>query len=600
MDVLNSIGFVNFWGVTPYINLFETEDELIKNVSVKDPVNVLISNSNDLRHFIFTVYKLFVSQKEKGTNYRPINFYIHEDHLEVLCRDLLFLHLITDRNKSIIERCEMLMEIYGNCLLPSRTIDYINTVYKLLISYICQDKKSKPVYKDIIDLSCLTHKQIDSMQEIFSSYDSKYPYDIEKYRNDRVRYCLKDRYDYRKNLFDWDYNMNIQNFAPIIRLRYYIFWRENGIAFVMRVNQYKFPNRTLACYIEGKKKQGHDSCMVRGFWGDIVNSPYLAYGLELETRDEITYFYANNKIDYLRDSQDVTEYNLVKFLLRLDHDEKYDFMKREKEKERLRKERIKKEEEEQEKKEKEEEEKKKKEEEKKKKKLKPIEEEEDEEGEICTDHTDELKEKEKKEKEKKEKEKEKNDEGVVIGKDENIKEMTQKLAKAVNKNNSNNDTTEESLIKAMGNEQSYDTNELIQAFREVKFKIYLVGGEIEKNIYRKKKFKSYFDIILYGFHATSKFNEMQKSILKPTSRILFELNSYMASFEEKTRKEYKENLVKMCKKNGFILDDTSLKYLYQFKVKPENQGENPEGNKNADETINITDSSNITSNTTNA
>ena len=600
MDVLNSIGFVNFWGVTPYINLFETEDELIKNVSVKDPVNVLISNSNDLRHFIFTVYKLFVSQKEKGTNYRSINFYIHEDHLEVLCRDLLFLHLITDRNKSIIERCEMLMEIYGNCLLPSRTIDYINTVYKLLISYICQDKKSKPVYKDIIDLSCLTHKQIDSMQEIFSSYDSKYPYDIEKYRNDRVRYCLKDRYDYRKNLFDWDYNMNIQNFAPIIRLRYYIFWRENGIAFVMRVNQYKFPNRTLACYIEGKKKQGHDSCMVRGFWGDIVNSPYLAYGLELETRDEITYFYANNKIDYLRDSQDVTEYNLVKFLLRLDHDEKYDFMKREKEKERLRKERIKKEEEEQEKKEKEEEEKKKKEEEKKKKKLKPIEEEEDEEGEICTDHTDELKEKEKKEKEKKEKEKEKNDEGVVIGKDENIKEMTQKLAKAVNKNNSNNDTTEESLIKAMGNEQSYDTNELIQAFREVKFKIYLVGGEIEKNIYRKKKFKSYFDIILYGFHATSKFNEMQKSILKPTSRILFELNSYMASFEEKTRKEYKENLVKMCKKNGFILDDTSLKYLYQFKVKPENQGENPEGNENADETINTTDSSNITSNTTNA
>ena len=94
-----------------------------------------------------------------------------------------------------------------------------------------------------------------------------------------------------------------------------------------------------------------------------------------------------DKIDYLRDSQDVTEHNLVKFLLRMDHDEKYDFMKREKEKERLRKERIKKEEEEQEKKEKEEEEKKKKEEEKKKKKLKPVkeEDEEEEEGEICTD-----------------------------------------------------------------------------------------------------------------------------------------------------------------------------------------------------------------------
>ena len=596
MDVLNSIGFVNFWGVTPFINLVETEEELIKNISQKDPVNILVSNSNDLRHFIYTVYKLFVNQKENGNEYRPFNFYIHEDHLEVLCRDLLFLHLITDRNKSILERSEMLMEIYGNCLLPSRTIDYINATYKLLISYICQDKKSQPVYKNIIDLSCLTHKQIDSMQEIFMSYDSKYPYDIEKYRNDRVRYCLKDRYDYRKNLFDWDYNMNIQNFAPIIRLRYYIFWRENGIAFVMRVNQYKFPNRTLACYIEGKKKQGHDSCMVRGFWGDIVNSPYLAYGLELETREEITYFYANNKIDYLRDSQDVTEYNLVKFLLRMDHDEKYDFMKREKEKERLRKERIKKEEEEQEKKEKEEEEKKKKDEENKKKKLKTILEEEEEEGEICTDNIKGKKDnqknekkKEKKEDKKEDKKEEKKDEGILLEKNEGIKEMTEKLAKTVDKK-SLGDTTEESLIKAMENEKTYDTNELIQAFREVKFKIFLVGGDIEKNIYKKKKFKNYFDIILYGFHAKSKFNEMKKSILKPTFRILFELNSYMPSFEEKTRKEYRENLVKMCKNNGFILDDTSLKYLYQFKVKQENQEENI----NNGESINTIDTSSST------
>ena len=556
MDVLNSIGFVNFWGVTPFVNLFETEEELIKNTSNKDPVNVLLSNSNDLRHFIFTIYKLFVNQKEKGVEFRPINFYIHEDHLEVLCRDLLFIHLLTDRNKSIIERCEMLMEIYGNCLLPSRTIDYINIVYKLLISFICQDKKCQPVYKNILDLSCLTHKQIDSMQEIFSSYDSKCPYDIEKYRNDRVRYCLKDRYDYRKNIYDWDYNMNIQNFAPIIRLRYYIFWRENGIAFVMRINQYKFPNRTLACYIEGKKKQGHDSCMVRGYWGDIVNSPYLGYGLELETKDEISYFYANNKIDYLRDSQDVTEYNLVKFLLRMDHDEKYDFMKREQEKERLRKERIKKEEEEEERKEKE-----------KNNPKVPKEEE------IDTST--------------KPKQEEKND--VKIEKDDNIKDMTKKLAKVVNLNSGN--TTEENLINAMNNNDTYDTNELIQAFREVKFKIFLVGGDIEKNIYKKKKFKNYFDIILYGFHASSKFNEMQKSVLKPNTRLMFELNSYMASFEEKTRKEYKENLIKMCKNNGFYLDDSSLKYLYQFKIKKEEQNDNSN-----EETINTTSEENINKN----
>ena len=393
---------------------------------------------------------------------------------------------------------------------------------------------------------------------------------------------MKDRYDYRKNLYDWDYNMNIQNFAPIIRLRYYIYWRENGIAFVMRINQYKFPNRTLACYIEGKKKEGHDSCMVRGFWGDIVNSPYIGYGLELETREEVTYFYANNKIDYLRDSQDVTEYNLVKFLLRMDHNEIYDFMKREKEKERQRQERIKREEEEKEKKEKEEQEKKKKEQ---NKKLKSITEEqnEEEEEEICTS-TKKLKEKEEK----------KDNKGIILDKNDGVKEMTEKISKLMTeekkeKNNDNmNDTTEESMIKATKDENNYDTNELIQAFREVKFKIFLVGGDIEKNIYKKKKFKNYFDIILYGFHASSKFNEMQKSVLKPSSRLLFELNSYMASFEEKTRKEYKENLVKMCKNNGFILDDTSLKYLYQFKIKQpsqedENQIESEENSNNTTE-----------------
>jgi hypothetical protein len=178
--------------------------------------------------------------------------------------------------------------------------------------------------------------------------------------------------------------------------------------------------------------------------------------------------------------------------------------------------------------------------------------------------------------------------------------MTEKIAKVMKEDkndNDMNDTTEQSMIKATDSEKNYDTNELIQAFREVKFKIFLVGGDIEKNIYKKKKFKNYFDIILYGFHASSKFNEMQKSVLKPTSRLLFELNSYMASFEEKTRKEYKDNLVKMCKNNGFILDDTSLKYLYQFKIKQPNQDENQI--ETEENTINTTEISTNSTNKTN-
>ena len=282
---------------------------------------------------------------------------------------------------------------------------------------------------------------------------------------------------------------------------------------------------------------------------------------------------------------------------------KFMILWKEKKKRKNKEERIKREEEEREKKEKEEEEKKKKEENKKNKKLNSISEEqneEEEEEEICTSH-EKLKEKEKQKEEKEEqKEIKKDDKGIILDKDDGVKEMTEKIAKVMNedkknnKDSNNDDTTEESMIKATNSDQNYDTNELIQAFREVKFKIFLIGGDIEKNIYKKKKFKNYFDIILYGFHASSKFNEMQKSILKESSRILFELNSYMASFEEKTRKEYKENLVKLCKNNGFVLDDTSLKYLYQFKVKPPNQDENQ--NENEENTINTTEISTSSTN----
>ena len=562
MDLLNSLGFVNFWGVTPFMNLFETEYEIIKNPKTKE-VNVLISNSNDIHHFLYTIYKLFISQKEEKIKYPLINFYIHEDHRENLCRFLLFIHLITDRTKSIIERVEMFMEIYGNTLLPSRTIDYINIVYKQLINFICKDNRVNLIYQNLFNFSCLTHKEIDEMCEIFSSYDSKIPYDIEKYRNDRVRYSLKDRYDYRKNMYDWDYNMNMQKFAPIVRLQYYMYWRENGIAFVMRLNQYKFPNRTLANYIEGRSKKTTDSCMVRGFWGDIVNSPYISYGLSLDTRDEITYFYANNKIQYTRDSQDVTEYNLVKFLLRLDHNEKYDFMQREKEKEKEREERRKKEEEERERKEKE----KKENEKKKNEKLEEIKAEENDENEINTDSLETKKKKE----EEKNKKKDKNEEIKKIT-EKAFSELSLQDLKEINK------TTEENMIESQkdNNENKYDPNELIQAFREVNFKIYFVSGEIEKSIYRKKKFKNFFDIILYGFHASSKFKETQKQILKNNTRILFETNSHMTSFTENQRKEFNKKLIEMCKNIGFILDDTTLKFMYQFKL-------NPNPNKNEEE-----------------
>ena len=93
---------------------------------------------------------------------------------------------------------------------------------------------------------------------------------------------------------------------------------------------------------------------------------------------------------------------------------------------------------------------------------------------------------------------------------------------------------------------------------------------------------------MYGFHASTKFSEKQKYIIKNSTRILFEMNSHIASFTDKQRKEFTDNLIKMCKEKGFILDDTSFKFMYQFKLNinnnnSENNNENNIENNNENE-----------------
>ena len=63
--------------------------------------------------------------------------------------------------------------------------------------------------------------------------------------------------------------------------REYKDWRMNGIAFETRLSAGMTPNRTMSSFIPGKKKRSGDSILVRGFWGDIINSPYWSFGIEV-------------------------------------------------------------------------------------------------------------------------------------------------------------------------------------------------------------------------------------------------------------------------------------------------------------------------------
>jgi len=39
--------------------------------------------------------------------------------------------------------------------------------------------------------------------------------------------------------------------------------------------------------------------MVRGYWGDIINSPFISFGLKLDSKEEEEHFYRHQDVNYL-------------------------------------------------------------------------------------------------------------------------------------------------------------------------------------------------------------------------------------------------------------------------------------------------------------
>lgn len=70
-------------------------------------------------------------------------------------------------------------------------------------------------------MDSLKFKERDELEDVISSYYNTHPFDIEKQHDQRVRYHLKERYDVRNNMFDWDYNMYIKELAPYVHPREY-------------------------------------------------------------------------------------------------------------------------------------------------------------------------------------------------------------------------------------------------------------------------------------------------------------------------------------------------------------------------------------------
>uniref|UniRef100_K1Q0Z4 UPF0470 protein C19orf51-like protein n=1 Tax=Magallana gigas TaxID=29159 RepID=K1Q0Z4_MAGGI len=267
----NGFGTITWWGFSPAIDL--QNPDLITaltglNIDEKDDeeMRILLVGAGDLRHALTTLARSYRYRKKK------FHFYILENALELYARDMLFLSLSleTPKRMGLQEKTEMFLELFGNLTIRKQASEYV-------------EKMANEFIKDM-----------------------------------RQRQYLGPRYDCRMNAYDWDYHMKLVNKeAEIIHKHEYKTWRSTGIAFEPREATYDVPNKTLASGVV--VNQGGEKVSRRGYWGDIVASPFLAFGIQSEDK---SFFKKSNNM-YTKLSLNVAEFNILSLFHELTHKEKY-------------------------------------------------------------------------------------------------------------------------------------------------------------------------------------------------------------------------------------------------------------------------------------
>jgi len=108
------------------------------------------------------------------------------------------------------ERQEMFLDLYGNSMIRDKTSAYLDQITKELIQLVTEDSRCKSVLTSLVNLDNLRFKDRDDMEEILLTYYKKVPFDMEKLRDQRLRHHFAERYDFRRNAVDWDYQFSIK------------------------------------------------------------------------------------------------------------------------------------------------------------------------------------------------------------------------------------------------------------------------------------------------------------------------------------------------------------------------------------------------------
>eukprot|EP00405_Crypthecodinium_cohnii_P050628 CAMPEP_0206597298 /NCGR_PEP_ID=MMETSP0325_2-20121206/44033_1 /ASSEMBLY_ACC=CAM_ASM_000347 /TAXON_ID=2866 /ORGANISM="Crypthecodinium cohnii, Strain Seligo" /LENGTH=619 /DNA_ID=CAMNT_0054108217 /DNA_START=15 /DNA_END=1874 /DNA_ORIENTATION=- len=347
-DGLDGIGFTYFWGNSPALDLLgdpqasafgvaamgvspgqqykdesrdkdpfedefsEPKPEVIepKPLPGDGPINILITGGADMRHVLKTV-----GSRCGGGKGPKIRFYLHETSHEVLARHLLFAEIMNNTSLLVRERMELFLSIYGNTLIREKDSRYIANIVDELIELVTSN--SEHPLAEVLDFESLKFKDRDAIQQVLRGWKDDVPFDIEALREQRARGYYRERYDYRKNMMDWDYQTHIKEKAGIINWFHYKAFCFEGVAFETRLASYNTPNRTLASYTEAKDRSKGTSVQVRGFWGDIINSPFYAFSITTNPVDRPRLFKISGS-QYRHTETDIAEFNITDYLTQMD------------------------------------------------------------------------------------------------------------------------------------------------------------------------------------------------------------------------------------------------------------------------------------------
>lgn len=288
--IIAGIGHHGLWGYSATFDFSSTINnarEHATNNSI-EPLHILLINPGDIRHILTTISKRRRHKDKKNGELTSIYFYILESPMEVIARNILLMEVMNDFEVPIRQRTNIFLEIYGNCKVQERTGRYIEQLGHELRSLVAN---STGRLEGLVDLSLLRYRDKDELEECFKSYRLSNSFDVETYRNHRLRGFYAERYDSRIALSDWDYHEAIHSRASIIHIKQYKDWRLSGIAFEFGDQTYSDPNRTMMSYTEGVLKSGADKGYkkeVKGYWGDIVSSPYFTYGIDCEGTNKLS------------------------------------------------------------------------------------------------------------------------------------------------------------------------------------------------------------------------------------------------------------------------------------------------------------------------